>query len=169
MDEIRTHTHARGLATEVVAFNKAQKISKALKLRIIEELSICGESGMTPDEFVLAYGGLINTVRRRFTDLWKEGKIRHHPDKLTRKNASGNPCVAWVLGEDPEAVRQPTRAKYTLSAMQNEYIHGFDHGCDYIVAEIERYIKNYSHEPRISGPIESMLERLGLRKQGVQS
>ena len=23
----------------------------------------------------------------------------------------------------------------------SEYIKGFDHGCDYIVAEIERYIK----------------------------
>ena len=25
----------------------------------------------------------------------------------------------------------------------SEYIKGFDHGCDYIVAEIERYIKQY--------------------------
>ena len=26
----------------------------------------------------------------------------------------------------------------------SEYIKGFDHGCDYIVAEIERYIKQYT-------------------------
>jgi hypothetical protein len=25
----------------------------------------------------------------------------------------------------------------------SEYIKGFDHGCDYIVAEIERYTKQY--------------------------
>ena len=25
----------------------------------------------------------------------------------------------------------------------SEYIKGFDHGCDYIVAEIERYAKQY--------------------------
>jgi hypothetical protein len=29
-------------------------------------------------------------------------------------------------------------------AVMSEYIKGFDHGCDYIVAEIERYIKQYS-------------------------
>jgi hypothetical protein len=29
----------------------------------------------------------------------------------------------------------------------SEYIKGFDHGCDYIVAEIERYIKTVnSHD-----------------------
>lgn len=29
----------------------------------------------------------------------------------------------------------------------SEYIKGFDHGCDYIVAEIERYIKeSTSHD-----------------------
>ena len=29
----------------------------------------------------------------------------------------------------------------------SEYIKGFDHGCDYIVAEIERYIKtDNSHD-----------------------
>lgn len=29
------------------------------------------------------------------------------------------------------------------SAADINYIKGFDHGCDYIVAEIERYIKQY--------------------------
>ena len=30
--------------------------------------------------------------------------------------------------------------------VMSEYIKGFDHGCDYIVAEIERYIKTYPSE-----------------------
>lgn len=31
--------------------------------------------------------------------------------------------------------------------VMSEYIKGFDHGCDYIVAEIERYIKTVnSHD-----------------------
>ena len=31
--------------------------------------------------------------------------------------------------------------------VMSEYIKGFDHGCDYIIAEIERYIKeSNSHD-----------------------
>jgi hypothetical protein len=30
--------------------------------------------------------------------------------------------------------------------VMSDYIKGFDHGCDYIVAEIERYIKAYPSE-----------------------
>ena len=41
-----------------------------------------------------------------------------------------------------------------------DYIKGFDHGCDYIVAEIERYIEAHKFEPRITGPIETLLLRL---------
>lgn len=46
------------------------------------------------------------------------------------------------------------------SAADINYIKGFDHGCDYIVAEIERYIEAHKHEPRITGPIETLLHRL---------
>jgi hypothetical protein len=46
------------------------------------------------------------------------------------------------------------------SAADINYIKGFDHGCDYIVAEIERYIEAHKHEPRITGPIETLLNRL---------
>ena len=34
----------------------------------------------------------------------------------------------------------------TYSDQDINYIKGFDHGCDYIVAEIERYIKQYPSE-----------------------
>lgn len=34
--------------------------------------------------------------------------------------------------------------------VMSEYIKGFDHGCDYIVAEIERYIKEAnSHDAMV--------------------
>ncbi len=42
----------------------------------------------------------------------------------------------------------------------SEYIKGFDHGCDYIVAEIERWVKEREHEPRITRPIEQLLAHL---------
>lgn len=40
------------------------------------------------------------------------------------------------------------------------YIKGFDDGCDYIRSEIERYIEAHKFEPRITGPIETLLRRL---------
>lgn len=99
-DDFRTHVHGNGLPTEVAAFNKASKRSASIKFQILVELRKAGEGGLTPDEFVLMHGGLINTIRRRFTDLWKDGKIRHHPTLLSRKNLAGNDCVSWVIGTD---------------------------------------------------------------------
>jgi hypothetical protein len=110
MTDLRSHTHSNGWASEIEAFSKALKSANSIKLQILGELERAGQlAGLTPDEFVEVHGGLINTVRRRFTDLWKEGKIRHHPQALTRKNSAGNSCVAWVIGNDPTAY-QP-RAK----------------------------------------------------------
>jgi len=40
------------------------------------------------------------------------------------------------------------------------YIKGFEHGCDYIVAEIERYIKRHDYEPRITRPLLNLLAHL---------
>jgi hypothetical protein len=51
----------------------------------------------------------------------------------------------------------------------SEYIKGFDHGCDYIVAEIERYIKQRNHEPRITQPIEQLLAHLKMEDLKKQS
>lgn len=46
------------------------------------------------------------------------------------------------------------------SAADMNYIKGFDDGCDFVVAEIERYIEAHKFEPRITGPIENLLSRL---------
>lgn len=100
MHDFKTHIHSNGLPTEAAAFNKASLRMGSIKFRILEELEEAGESGLTPDEFVFKHGGLINTIRRRFTDLWKDGRIKHHPTLLTRKNGAGNDCVTWVLGRD---------------------------------------------------------------------
>jgi hypothetical protein len=45
------------------------------------------------------------------------------------------------------------------------YIKGFEDGCDYIVAEIERWIKQRDYEPRIIGPVLSVLAHLKMEKQ----
>jgi hypothetical protein len=44
--------------------------------------------------------------------------------------------------------------------VMSDYIKGFDHGCDYIVAEIERYIKHRDFEPRITNPLKDLLAHL---------
>ena len=51
----------------------------------------------------------------------------------------------------------------------SEYIKGFDHGCDYIVAEIERYIKQREYEPRITQPVEQLLAHLKMEDPKNQS
>jgi len=51
----------------------------------------------------------------------------------------------------------------------SEYIKGFDHGCDYIVAEIERWIKEREHEPRITRPVEQLLAHLKMEDLKKQS
>jgi hypothetical protein len=101
------------LKSEFEAFEKASNSANGIKLQIIYEMNIAGAlKGITPDEFVEMNGGLINTVRRRFTDLWKEGKILHHPDSLTRKNNAGNSCVAWVLGCDPSSGKKRAKREW---------------------------------------------------------
>jgi hypothetical protein len=144
MSELKTHTHSRGLMTEVLAFGRANKVSKSIKAKILQELEQAGEMGLTPDEFVEMHGGLINTIRRRFTDLWKAGQIRHHPRGLTRKNPSGNACVTWVLGVDPSVLQKPPQRPYSPppEAVMSEYIRGFDAGCNFLCHEIEQYIRH---------------------------
>jgi hypothetical protein len=41
-----------------------------------------------------------------------------------------------------------------------EYAKGFDHGCDYIIAEIEKYIQRREFEPRITEPLNELLRHL---------
>ena len=43
------------------------------------------------------------------------------------------------------------------SAADINYIKGFDHGCDYIVAEVERYMRDH---PGTEGVLAPMLRRL---------
>ena len=111
MREINTHVHSNGLQTEIFAYTKAFKNSLSIKNKILFELEKIGVDGLTPDEFVLKHGGLINTIRRRFTDLWKEEKIQHHPKLLTRKNFAGNDCIAWVLGKDMNLAQKKLEKK----------------------------------------------------------
>lgn len=97
---VQSHTHSHGFSTEKSAALKAEIKALSTKDRIVKRLSEKPE-GLTPDEFCKEVNGLINTIRRRFTDLWKEGKIRHHPESMTRLNDSKNECVVWILGKDP--------------------------------------------------------------------
>ena len=97
---VREHTHNSGLPTERAAAEKASIKAGSIKDQILQNLSSGSEFGLTPDEFCDRTNGLINTIRRRFTDLWKEGRIRHHPEIKTRRNSAGNDCVVWVLGRD---------------------------------------------------------------------
>lgn len=99
------HQHHNPHAGEEAAAEKAAKQSVALKPRIYQAILDAGHYGLTPDEFCKDTGKLINTVRRRITDLWKEGKVRHHPDELHRTNDDGNDCIVWVAGTDPAGTK----------------------------------------------------------------
>jgi hypothetical protein len=125
VDDFKTHVHKNGLSTEIAALTKASRKVDSIKSKILVELEKAAETGLTPDEFVFKHGGLINTIRRRFTDLWKEGKIKHHPSLLTRKNSAGNDCVTWVLGRDMDLTpKKPQRQPLTdeqLKPIADEY------------------------------------------------
>ena len=122
-----THVHAPGTATEHAAFDKVEPHIESIKQRILAELAI---HDATPDEFTDEHGLLLNTVRRLFVDLWKEGKIRK--TGADRKNSQGNPCEVWTLGADPDAAltREDRHDTAALSAKDDEI--------DQLKAEIER-------------------------------
>ena len=145
MTDMRTHTHTDAWTTEIEAFAKALKSANSTKLKILEEIHRAGNvQGLTPDEFVEMHGGLINTIRRRFTDLWKEGMICHHLEAVTRKNSAGNKCVSWILGNDPTSTFQK-RAKrkewqgLTDEDMSDPRTHNFDfiHGARWAEAKLK--------------------------------
>ena len=47
----------------------------------------------------------------------------------------------------------------------SEYIAGFDAGYDCVLREIERYIKRHDYEPRITGPLLTLLAHLKLEEK----
>ena len=47
----------------------------------------------------------------------------------------------------------------------SEYIAGFDAGYDCVLREIERYIKRHDYEPRITGPLLTLLAHLNLEEK----
>jgi len=94
---LRGHRHAESNAPELFALDKVAPHLKKMKRSIMEaahDAVARGERGIIPDE----QPGLINTVRRRFTDLHIEGHLR--PTEHTKENASGNPVTVWEPGRD---------------------------------------------------------------------
>lgn len=67
---------------------------KKMKRDIMVKAVSAGSRGLIPDEV----DGLINTVRRRFTDLWIEGFLK--PTESTRPNRRGRSETVWVVGKD---------------------------------------------------------------------
>jgi hypothetical protein len=101
--DLRHLRHSGGLPTELQALSVVAPHLTTMKKAIFEALKAQGEHGLTPDEYAAQRHLLINTVRRRFTDLWKEGIIRHHPEGKTRRNSDLNECIVWIIGIDPWA------------------------------------------------------------------
>ncbi|MBS3927737.1 MAG: hypothetical protein KGZ65_04010 [Sphingomonadales bacterium] len=98
MSDTTGMVHADPRRAEAEALAKVAPHLKRIKTRIMAWATNAGENGLTPDEFARETGALINTVRRRFVDLWKAGELK--PTKMTRPNARGNPETVWVLGHD---------------------------------------------------------------------
>lgn len=103
--------HSPGLPTEHAALYKVLPKLKSMRQRILADLEAAGDLGLTPDQWHEQNGGLINTVRRRFTDLWKDGLIRHHPRGISRPNRAGNDCTVWVNGKDDSLTILPRGAR----------------------------------------------------------
>lgn len=98
MDQQAGHTHGDARPAELAAALTVAPHLKKMKRDIVLFTQAAGGYGITPDEVQRATGGLINTIRRRFTDLWKEGQLR--PTDCTRLNARGNLETIWVIGRD---------------------------------------------------------------------
>lgn len=88
------HVHAEPRRTEVEALAAVAPHLKRMKRDIMLAAHHYGEHGIIPDEIP----GLINTVRRRFTDLWIEGLLK--PTCRVRPNRRGKNETVWVAGKD---------------------------------------------------------------------
>lgn len=49
--------------------------------------------------------------------------------------------------------------------MKTEYAKGFDAGYDCVLREIEQYIKRHDYEPRITGPLLTLLAHLKVEEK----
>lgn len=47
-----------------------------------------------------------------------------------------------------------------FSPEDKHYIAGFDAGCNYVIHEIERWVELHNFEPRVAGPILTLLGHL---------
>ena len=97
MVELTGLVHSDPKKSEVEALLKVAPHLKKMKRDIMIAAHYNGEHGIIPDEMP----GLINTIRRRFTDLWKEGFLKQ-TDRF-RKNKSGNSVMVWIPGRDEKA------------------------------------------------------------------
>lgn len=89
--------HADPKKSEIEAVLKIAPHLKNMKREIMILAIKNGDRGIIPDEVP----GLINTIRRRITDLWKEGFLK--PSGMFRKNKSGNNETVWIPGRDEKA------------------------------------------------------------------
>lgn len=94
------HTHAVPTAAEQAAADKVEPHVASIKADILRRMAAAGDAGLIASEVP----GLINTVRRRFVDLQRGGRIK--PNGKTRANERGNPETVYVLGRDEKAVAQ---------------------------------------------------------------
>lgn len=88
------HTHAAPKEAELAAAAAIEPHIASIKADILARMAAAGEAGLIASEVP----GLINTVRRRFVDLWHGGRIK--PNGKTRANDRGKLETVYVLGRD---------------------------------------------------------------------
>lgn len=99
---------------EAAALDRIAPHLKAMKKDIMCNAIVAGDRGLIPDEFL----GLINTVRRRFTELWKEGQLK--PTNRTRLNRRGNQEMVWVVGRDEAGMKPRETKSATIAQLRAE-------------------------------------------------
>lgn len=107
--------HAYPRRAEAEALAAVTPSLKRMKAAILLAVGAAGEHGLIPDEFP----GLINTVRRRFTDLWILGLIK--PTDRMRPNKRGRNETVWVLGKDEHRLlRQREKPREKIKRLEAE-------------------------------------------------
>lgn len=91
-------THAVPKEAELASSQAVAPHVAGIKANILARMAAAGDAGLIASEVP----GLINTVRRRFVDLQKDGLIK--PNGQTRANERGMKETVYVLGRDEKAM-----------------------------------------------------------------
>jgi hypothetical protein len=126
MNTTEPHVHAVPKEAEAAAAAAVAPHIAGIKVVILALMKTAGDAGLIASEVP----GLINTVRRRFVDLQKDGLIK--PNGQTRANERGKLETVYVLGKDEKSLGAAAKihanalrdARGAVAWLSAEYLDG---------------------------------------------